>query len=271
MHNKNKKKWIHRKIKISLIYADVFKEFKTYKKTRLSWFLLLFLFLSLLITIFWMITVFTPLKTLIPDYPNKEIRENIILNNIKVDSLENELILRDKYLAQIRDMLLSAGPVNDSLFKANHPDIELSNVNEITESNSIVESVYNQQDNSVFQNLFPPVIGHISNSFSDSLKHYGTDIIPDNNKSVFASARGRVIYSSYSISDGYCIVLQHNNNMITVYKHNIKNMVNVGDYVEAGEIISEFGNTGILTTGPHLHFEIWINGKAVNPEDYIDF
>lgn len=119
--------------------------------------------------------------------------------------------------------------------------------------------------------LFSPITGFVSNSFNLREGHFGVDIVTRKNEPVKCIADGTVIMASWTQDSGYVIAVQHRANLISVYKHNADLLKKVGNFVNAGEIISIVGNTGELTDGPHLHFELWYNGNPVNPEDFISF
>ena len=124
----------------------------------------------------------------------------------------------------------------------------------------------------VEQYFFTPLTGIVSAGYSPSKTHYGVDIVAKSNEPIKCVADGTVIFTDYDFSDsGYVIAVQHRNNMISIYKHNSAILKKVGNFVSGGEIIAIIGNTGELTTGPHLHFELWFNGNPVNPEDFISF
>ena len=119
--------------------------------------------------------------------------------------------------------------------------------------------------------FYRPTRGMISSHFDADKKHYGTDIAANPNESVLATLDGTVILSTYTAETGYLIEVQHNQDFVSVYKHCGSLLKRVGDKVQAGEAIALVGNSGTLTTGPHLHFELWHKGIAVNPEKYIVF
>jgi hypothetical protein len=128
---------------------------------------------------------------------------------------------------------------------------------------------YNQELQEVF--FFSPITGIVSGPFDLSEEHYGIDIVAKTDEPVKSIADGSVIMADWTQDSGYVIAIQHRNNLISVYKHNAALLKKVGTFVSAGEIIAIIGNTGELTTGPHLHFEIWYNGTPVNPEDFVSF
>ncbi len=120
--------------------------------------------------------------------------------------------------------------------------------------------------------FFNPVSdGVISSPYNSKEEHFGLDIVASKNEPVKAIADGTVILADNNLNDGYIIAIQHNANLISIYKHNSSLLKKVGNFVTAGEVISNMGNTGNLSSAPHLHFEIWYNGNPVNPEDFVSF
>lgn len=114
-----------------------------------------------------------------------------------------------------------------------------------------------------------PVTGFISRSFDPSKGHMGLDYVVKEGTPVYATAGGFVIFSGYTIDDGYTIIISHSDGFISIYKHCSSLIKKQRERVEQGELIAISGNSGKLTTGPHLHFEIWENGKPVDPEKII--
>ena len=119
--------------------------------------------------------------------------------------------------------------------------------------------------------LFPPVKGIISETYDPKLKHFAIDVVTEKDAPVKAVADATVIFAEWTANTGYVILLDHGNNLISVYKHNSFLSKEQGDLVKAGEVIAIAGNTGELTTGPHLHFELWSDGYPINPTNFIDF
>jgi murein DD-endopeptidase MepM/ murein hydrolase activator NlpD len=111
----------------------------------------------------------------------------------------------------------------------------------------------------------------VTNSFSSSTRHWGVDIVAKPNEAIKATLDGVVIFSDWTLETGYTIGIQHQQNLISVYKHNASLLKKTGAYVRAGEPIAIIGSSGELSTGPHLHFELWYNGSPVNPKDYMAF
>ena len=119
--------------------------------------------------------------------------------------------------------------------------------------------------------FFCPTRGMVTSGFDAERQHYGTDIAATPGESVVATLDGVVVMSSYTAETGYVVVLQHSREFVSVYKHCSSLLCKAGAHVKAGEVIALTGNSGELTTGPHLHFELWQGGRAVNPEHYVVF
>jgi murein DD-endopeptidase MepM/ murein hydrolase activator NlpD len=111
----------------------------------------------------------------------------------------------------------------------------------------------------------------ITNSFNPASEHFGIDLVSEPNARISAVMDGTVIFSEWTIQTGYVLFIQHDADLISAYKHNSELLKSKGDRVKAGEAVAIIGNTGELSTGPHLHFELWHNGTPLNPELYIDF
>ena len=119
--------------------------------------------------------------------------------------------------------------------------------------------------------FFVPINGVVTNHFDSAADHFGIDLVSGPNSRISAILGGTVIFSGWTLETGYVIYIQHESNLISVYKHNSELLKTAGDKVKAGEAIAIIGNSGELTSGPHLHFELWHDGTALNPEQYIDF
>ena len=189
---------------------------------------------------------FTNLRGLIPGYPNTETRRNILLNAVRLDSLEHEIDLRDRFFANMNSIISGNGPAD---------------------SFSMNESV-----NLASLHFFPPMKGLISSSYNPATKHFGTDIAASSETFVSSVLDGTIIFEGWTVETGYVMHIQHTNNIISIYKHNTVLLKEVGDYVRAGEPISVIGDSGELyTSGPHLHIELWYKGESLDPEKFILF
>ncbi len=227
---------------------------------------------------------FTPIREFIPGYPNVNTRRNIVVNALRVDSLEKELRQWKGYYNNINNILNGGEPTSivskpDSTIK--YKEIRFSRSVEdsllrlqIEENEMYNLSVYDghKSKNSISNILFfPPVKGVITNTFSLQQNHYGIDIVAAPNEAVVAVTDGTVTLSTWTLETGYIIQIQHADNLISVYKHNSQLLKKQGARVKAGETIAIIGNSGELTTGPHLHFELWYNGNPIDPQKYIIF
>ena len=235
----------------------------------------------------WLV-MFTPLRVLVPGYPTDAMRQQIKTNVILLDSLEHEINLRDRYIRTVNDIVSGREPESaeaetenrrtnyenitftrseqDSLLRRHVEEEERFNFAMHSPSLSSYEEVFISKIH-----FFKPVGGIVSSKFNLNNNHFGVDIVAAPNEVVKAIYDGTVIFSDWTVETGWVIQIQHPANYISVYKHNASLKKKQGDRVKAGDAIAIIGNSGELTTGPHLHLEIWQNGTPVNPEDYIVF
>ncbi len=284
---KQNKKKITRKLlhkyRLVILNEDTFEERLSFKLTRLNVFVAFGLGAILLIAATTFLIAFTGLREYIPGYSSAEIKRQATELAYKTDSLQNVLMLNNKYYESIRKVLtgdLEPGKLGkDSIDNAEKPDTENVNLAPSRADSLLREKVAQEDKYNVLETagssvkfaLFPPVKGTISSKYDRKSKHYAIDIVVPKNTPVKAVADGRVVFSEWSADTGYVIIVEHNYGLLSVYKHNASLTKEQGDFVKAGEVIATAGNTGELTTGPHLHFELWKDGNPVNPQDYIDF
>jgi len=239
-----------------------------------------FLFLLIVISII----AYTPVRELIPGYPDQNTVRNIYLNNFRLDSLEMEIAKRDAYFENLRRII--AGDKPQDLDEVSDQPVSTAGLSYVKpKEDSILRAMVEPGDQfglstiesrrlkPAFFNVlfFPPVKGMVTNSFNSGLDHYGTDIVAATSEVVKATLPGTITMAGWTLETGYVIQVQHADNIISVYKHNAELLRHIGDRVKAGDPIAIIGNSGELTTGPHLHFELWYNGTPVNPEEYISF
>ena len=271
------------KYRLLLLNEDTFEERFSLRLNRLNVFVLVTFSAITLVALTTLLIVFTPLKEYIPGYSSSALKKKAIALTLKTDSLQRIVDVNEKYYSSISKVLsgdIKAKDVSkDSIIQA--VKIEASEVNlEPNKQDSILRDQVDKEDKyNVFDTakttanliLFPPVNGTISEDFNVEEKHYAIDLVVAENAPVKATSDGTVIFSSFTIDTGHVIILEHNNALISVYKHNAKLIKKQGDLVKEGEVIATSGNTGDLTTGPHLHFELWSDGYPVNPNNFIDF
>lgn len=226
---------------------------------------------------------FTPLRYYLPDYAEEvRVKKLAVHAALKADSMEIALGQRDAYIENIRNLIEGRVDTNvsdSSLFIASDPlDINYTRSME----DSILRMEIEREDlvnlNPNFNRnvktsyiLYPPISGTVMDRFNAQLNHYGIDIAAPKDASIKAIDDGTVIIAAYTAETGYVIQIQHDNDLISVYKHNSTLLKKEGDNVRAGEPIAVIGETGEYSSGPHLHFELWRKGVPINPETFFSF
>lgn len=276
------KKLLH-KYRLVILNEDTFEERFAIKLTRLNVFILTSISAICLVVLTILLIAFTPLREYIPGYSSARLKKQATVLNYKTDSLVNELELNKRYYSSIKKVLTGdVTTINlnkDSLLQAAKNDSYIMDATTNREDSLLRQKVekedkYNLFDSSLNQSnyvLFPPVNGTISEGYNIEDKHFAVDIVVAANTPVKATADGTVIFAEWTVETGYVVILEHNQELISVYKHNTAITKAQGDVVKAGEVIAMSGNTGELSTGPHLHFELWSKGYPVNPTNFIDF
>lgn len=276
------KKLLH-KYRLVILNEDTFEERFAIKLTRLNVFILTSVSAICLVLFTILLIAYTPLREYIPGYSSAKLKKQASLLNYKTDSLVEELKLNKQYYGSIRKVL--TGDVatvdfnRDSIIEAARKDIDILQISTNKEDSLLRAKVAKEDKYNLFESagdksnyiLFPPVNGTISEGYSFEEKHFAVDIVVAVNTPVKATADGTVIFAEWTVETGYVVILEHNQELISVYKHNATITKSQGDLVKAGEVIAMSGNTGELTTGPHLHFELWSKGYSVNPTNFIDF
>jgi murein DD-endopeptidase MepM/ murein hydrolase activator NlpD len=277
-----RQKLLH-KYRLVILNENTYEEKISFKLSRLNVFITGSLFIVSLIALTTLLIAFTPLREYIPGYSSTKLKKQAIEMTYRTDSLVTVLNYTNKYLDNIRKVLngdIANNKINrDSIFeqfKLDPSTIDLTPIKEdsILRAQVALEDKYNlfeRNTENVNQILFAPVNGTISQGYDLDKRHYAIDIVATKGTPVKSVADGIVIFSEWTSETGFVIILEHKDGLLSVYKHNGSLNKSQGDLVKAGEVIASVGNTGELTTGPHLHFELWNNGSPVNPKDYIDF
>lgn len=211
-----------------------------------------------------LLIAYTPLRYLIPGYADVTNNLAYMELNTKLDKIESELDAQRVYTNGLKNML------NPTQAKIE----ESSSIPEKNRNNSILHG--NQANSSMNLSLehyyfCSPLVGEISAKFDSASKHFGVDIVAEKDSPVKSILDGVVITSDWSARTGNTISIQHKDNLISVYKHNSALLKKIGETVKPGEAIAIIGNTGLHTNGPHVHFELWKDGHAVDPINYINF
>ncbi len=274
------KKLLH-KYRLVILNEDTFEERLSFKLTRLNVFVLMGFVMIGLIAMTTVLIAFTPIREYIPGYSSSRLKQQAVHMDTKIDSIEKALYVRSQKYESIQHLLnediafQSAVPINsiDSSFAE-------TTVADPSRSDSILRELVDREDKyNLFETakangnfvLFPPLKGAISNTYDQETRHYAVDVLAVENTPVKSAAEGTVVFAEWTADTGNVIIIEHPNNLLTVYKHNASLSKEQGDLVKPGEVIAAVGNTGTLSTGPHLHFELWSNGYPVNPTDFIDF
>ena len=255
---------------------------------RLSWLNIISItgtLLILVIVLTYSFIAYTSIRERIPGYPDAEMRNNIVHNALRLDSLEIELKYRDQYFTNL-SQIITGGEPNDFidrggdsgtfkptiLYTRSSADSFLRREAELSDKIGFSQNTENKEAVKLEKmHFFSPVRGLVTNSFDPLTNHFGADIVATPNAVVKAMLDGTVILATWTIETGNVIQIQHDMNLISIYKHNAELLKKIGMRVKAGDAIAIVGNSGELTTGPHLHLELWQNGVALNPEEYIVF
>jgi len=288
-NTKNKKRSLQDRYRLIIRNDDTLEERASYQLTTLNVYILIssILFITALLVI--LLIVFTPIRRIIPGYGNVDDNIEFLKLDAKVEALETELRQQKLYSNSFKKMLthdvetiedvqgsdeivLDTFPINTRIKEDDilRGDVERSDA--LLNNNS--PSIGNQNSVSIKPEklyFIPPITGELSKAFEIDEEHYGVDIIAPKNTPVKSVLDGFVIASDWTLETGNTIGIQHANQLISFYKHNSVLLKKVGDQVKAGEAVAIIGNTGEQSSGPHLHFELWYNGKAINPSDYITF
>jgi murein DD-endopeptidase MepM/ murein hydrolase activator NlpD len=284
--NEKKNRSWRDKYRFSVSNDTTFEEVWRIRLTKYNSFLLITFLLFFIVGSTSMLIAFTNLRELIPGYPDVTMRRNILLSAIRLDSLEKELDLRDKYFANINAIIAGKQPADvytlrDSTRNYKSITFRTSPEDSVLRAQVEKDDRYNLtlgpvEPESVTSlaglHFFPPVKGIVSGKFDPRSRHFGTDIVTRPKSSVNAALDGTVIFTGWTMETGYVIEVQHSNNIVSVYKHNAALLKETGDLVRTGETIAVVGDSGELyTSGPHLHFEIWYKGSPLDPEKHIIF
>ncbi|MCF8331412.1 MAG: M23 family metallopeptidase [Bacteroidales bacterium] len=292
------KNWIDKfrhKYRLVIMQEDTFEEKLSFRLSRLNVFVVTAVLAILLIFSTIYIIAYTPLKQYIPGYSNVHIQEDLYSQIKKTDSLERVILQREAYLYNLKNILegntealkdtvsvhIDSNNVDkyknirfdrspeDSMLREEIQRLDKYNL--VYYDRGVEPNVYSKRASIRNFFFFTPLAGQITNGFNVEKEHYGVDIVGKENDVVKATLDGRIVFSNWTMRTGYVIIIMHENNLISVYKHNASLLKRLGEIVKAGEPIAISGNTGELTTGPHLHFEIWYNGSPENPREYMSF
>lgn len=289
---KKKKSWFERltdKYRLVLLNDETFEEVTSFQLTRMNVYVLVSTILVILVLVTVSAIVYTPLREYIPGYADVGMRRDVMELKLRSDSLEKVLHANDLFLQNIKRVIsgeLDAEEVEDAAAVAQPPNYDSIDLDKVSPSeNKLRKDLEEEQRFSVSKtstllkkssavrgfHFFTPLKGYITEPFNGSEQHYGVDIVAPENEPIKSTLDGIVVFANWTAETGYVMAIQHNDNLISLYKHNSVLLKEEGNYVKAGDVIAIIGNTGELTSGPHLHFELWYKGLPLNPEDYLVF
>ncbi len=273
------KKVLH-KYRFVIMTDDSFEEKLSVKLSRLNVFSFLVFIIFICFFLMAILITYTPLKEFIPGKSTSQVKKELIALTIKSDSLTKTLQNRGVYLENITNIISGKKLItpqmsdtfrkkeSDVFFEKSKDDSLLRVAVEREDRSSIIVQKNNRNDLIAF---YSPIDGVITDKFDRKAKHFGVDLVAKEKTRISSVLEGTVIISDWTSETGYVIGIQHKNNYFSLYKHNSVLLKSVGDFVNASDHIAIIGNSGELSSGPHLHFELWHKGNPVNPENYISF
>jgi len=275
---------LRNKYRLVILNDDTFAEKFAFRLSPLGLIIAISAVTIAMTTLVISLVAFTTLREYIPGYGDVTERKDILNLTVKTDSLEDILKARDWYMKNLVNVFegktegKSDKPSKDTSgkfqkvnTKPSENDIQFRKDVE-NEPASIKFAGSNLKKNALANYLFfSPVKGIITESFNVTEEHFGVDVVAKKDALIRSTLDGTVIYSGFTPSEGYILQIQHDNNLISIYKHNSSILKKMGDKVKSGEAIAIIGNSGETSKGPHLHFELWHNGLPINPEEFIVF
>ena len=267
---------IREKHKLSFTDDDSYHERWSFNLSTLNLWSLLLLYSIILIFVVVLLFKFTPMGNMFSIASSGVSNSQVDKNSATIDSLTDMTESRQQYLDDLKKILanesfedsLGNNP-DDSLFRNYQPNFDKSKEDSLLRYK--VENQAEPEKEIKYDFFFAPVKGTISKSFNGSEGHYGIDVVTTKSEPIKSCLEGTIIFASWTPNDGDIIMIQHKNNYISVYKHCSSLLKKFGDKVQTGDPIAIVGNSGAHTSGPHLHFELWKNGKSLNPQEFINF
>ncbi len=280
---KNSINKLTRSYKVVVSSEDTFEERLSFSTNKFNVFLVLSLYSIILIAFTISVVFFTQIREMVPGYSSSDLLTQAIYLTKKTDSLENELELNNTFYKSIENVL--SGKTEQIIYKDSlniNNEIENIDLQAVLANaeDSILRKYVEEEDKFnltknelVIENkmFVSPVKGQITQKFDPLNNHFALDILVDTGTPVKSILEGKVIFSEWSVDTGHVLIIDHGDDIISVYKHNSKVLKTQNNFVKAGEVIAYSGNQGTLSTGPHLHFELWKNGTPINPEPLFNF
>ncbi|MFL5764742.1 MAG: M23 family metallopeptidase [Bacteroidia bacterium] len=275
---------LRHRYRLVVMNDDTFEENFSLRLTPLGFLILLGSITIIMTILVTSLIAFTPIREYIPGYADVGMRRELINMAMRSDSLEQALVEQNLFNQNITNVLKGNIRADSTGSKPNkNKDYEKVKLGASASEAALKQQIESQDQYSLAYGtessksgisnffFFTPLKGIVSDQFNAKERHYGVDIVGPENEPIKVALDGTVILSTWSSETGYTISVQHSNNLVSVYKHNSVLLKKAGDFVKAGEAIAIIGNSGEQTTGPHLHFELWYNGTAIDPQGYMVF
>lgn len=273
--------------RLVLLNDETFEEVTSFRLTRMNVYVLASTIFVILVAITVSAIVYTPLKQYIPGYADVNMRRNVVELTLRSDSMQRVLNGNIRYLENIQKIITGDIPATllydtSSASNVAYDSIQLQGVSaaeqqlraEVEEEDRYRVSAsgrFTSPAGAVRNALFfMPVKGYLTEPFNAGKRHYGVDIVAPKDEPIKATMDGMVVFSGWTVETGNVIAIQHRNNLLSIYKHNSALLKQEGETAKAGDVVAIIGNTGELTSGPHLHFEIWHNGLPIDPAAYLN-
>lgn len=270
------------KFRFVILNDDTFEELLTLKLSPLNIFVFSVVTIVSTIALTTTVIAFTPLKELIPGYASSKLRREAIELALTTDSLTAAIDRNERYIQGVQRIL--QGEVIDTVLQELETDTSSNNVEIVLSDPSAQDSAFREwveEENAFTLNqggaelgipqLISPLDGIITSEFDKATNHFAVDIAAASNTPVKTCYEGTVVFADWTSETGNIIIVQHENNLLSAYKHNSALLKEVGEFVRSGEAIAIIGNSGENSTGPHLHFELWFEGAPIDPQNFIKF
>ncbi|MBQ8702942.1 MAG: M23 family metallopeptidase [Bacteroidales bacterium] len=282
---------IKRKHRFVVMDTDTFKEKFSFQLSGINLFVTLGITIIVLILLTTILIAFTPLREWIPGYTNTAAVEQTYSNAKKIDSLQVQLENQEWMVATLQAVLRGEELGETQQIDSSATLQQVAAVYRHSKEDSLLRLEVEREDNryqvksnvpaagsvgtvadaspAITHLFFTPLKGNILTPYSR--EHQGVDIAGETGHAVCAAYSGTVIFSGFTAEGGHTLTIQHPGNVVTIYRNCSSLLMRQGDMVRAGEPVAYVGNGGHRELGPYLHFEIWVNGASVNPEEYISF
>ena len=270
------------KFRFVILNDDTFEELLTLKLSPLNIFVFSVVTIVSTIALTTTVIAFTPLKELIPGYASSKLRREAIELALTTDSLTAAIDRNERYIQGVQRIL--QGEIIDTVLQELETDTSANNAEIVLSDPSAQDSAFREwveEENAFTLNqggaelgipqLISPIEGIITSGFDKATNHFAVDIAAASNTPVKTCYEGTVIFADWTSETGNIIIVQHENNLLSAYKHNSALLKEVGEFVRSGEAIAIIGNSGENSTGPHLHFELWFEGAPIDPQNFIKF